>query len=193
MDFVQFPEKTVGLKCPFCGSVDRTSFIIGWGADSHYYCKTAKLRCAECGFFIEIDDNSRVWSREDSENADTVIKMWKEEEPPFISSCRLCGKKPHLSYHSWLSKIQCRDCGVAASGGKIEDAVETWNKLMAETKPHPREEEAPLIDDSDWEAPYPTSEDIGEMYRGMAAIVWGSVALLAAVGLLVWGAIKLFS
>ena len=61
--------------------------------------------------------------------------------------------------------------------------------------PAQKEEEAPLplIDDEDWDSCYTTSEDIGEMYRGMTAIVWGSVALLAAVGLLVWGAIKLFS
>ena len=61
--------------------------------------------------------------------------------------------------------------------------------------PAQKEEEAPLplIDDEDWDSCYTTSEDIAEMYRGMTAIVWGSVALLAFVGLLVWGAIKLFS
>lgn len=60
---------------------------------------------------------------------------------------------------------------------------------------HEQKEEAPLplIDDEDWGSCYTTSEDIAEMYRGMTAIVWGSVALLVVVGFLIWVAIKLFS
>lgn len=193
MGIVRFPEKTIGLKCPFCGAVDRTCFKIEWIADSHYYCKTAKLECAKCGFYIEIDDESRVWSCEDSKNADTLLEMWKENEPPFVSSCKLCGKKPRLSYQSRIYKIQCEDCGVAVSGRKMEKTVESWNKLMTAIHFAEMRTLVPPIDDEDRDISYHASEDISEMYRGMTAIVWGSVALLVFVGLLVWGAIKLFS
>lgn len=192
MEFTKFPEQTMRLKCPFCGMAGTTNFSTGWVYDSHDTCNVAKLWCSHCGYYIGIDDNGPRWSSDEQQMANTLITEWKEKTPPVLHPCKLCGKKPSLTYYPWVSKIQCRDCGIAVSGGCIEKAVDVWNSLMP-THEQKEEAELPLVDDSDWEAPYPTSEDIGEMYRGMAAIVWGSVALLAAVGILIWGAIKLFS
>ena len=193
MEIPKFPEKTVGLKCPFCGTVGMTNFSTERVYDSHDTCNVVKLRCSHCGYYIEIDDTSPRWSSDEQKMANTLIAEWEQKTPPVLHPCKLCGKKPSLTYYSWVSKIQCRDCGVAVSGGRIEKAVDVWNRLMDDVKAHHREDSAPLIDDEDWDSCYTTSEDIAEMYRGMTAIVWGSVALLAFVGLLVWGAIKLFS
>ena len=193
MEIPKFPEKTVGLKCPFCETVGMTNFSTERVYDSHDTCNVVKLRCSHCGYYIEIDDNSQRWSSDEQKMANTLIAEWEQKTPPVLHPCKLCGKKPSLTYYSWVSKIQCRDCGVAVSGGRIEKAVDVWNSLMDDVKAHHREDSAPLIDDEDWDSCYTTSEDIAEMYRGMTAIVWGSVALLAFVGLLVWGAIKLFS
>lgn len=192
MEIAKFPEKTMRLKCPYCETVGMTNFSTEQVLDSHDTYSTVKLRCAHCGYYLGIDDNSPRWSSDEKQMANTLITEWEQKTPPVLHHCKLCGKKPSLTYYSWVSKIQCRDCGIAVSGGRIEKAVDVWNSLMP--APVQKEEaQLPLIDDSDWEAPYPTSEDIGEMYRGMTAIVWGSVALLAFVGLLVWGAIELFS
>ena len=193
MEIPKFPEKTVGLKCPFCGTVGMTNFSTERVYDSHDTCNVVKLRCSHCGYYIEIDDNSQRWSSDEQKMANTLIAEWEQKTPPVLHPCKLCGKKPSLTYYSWVSKIQCRDCGIAVSGGRIEKAVDVWNSLMDDVKAHHREDSAPLIDDEDWDSCYTTSEDIAEMYRGMTAIVWGSVALLAFVGLLVWGAIELFS
>lgn len=193
MEIPKFPEKTVGLKCPFCGTVGMTNFSTERVYDSHDTCNVVKLRCSHCGYYIEIDDNSPRWASDEQQMANTLIAEWEQKTPPVLHPCKLCGKKPSLTYYSWVSKIQCRDCGIAVSGGRIEKAVDVWNSLMDDVKAHHREDSAPLIDEEDWDSCYTTSEDIAEMYRGMTAIVWGSVALLAFVGLLVWGAIKLFS
>ena len=193
MEIPKFPEKTVGLKCPCCGTVGMTNFSTERVYDSHDTCNVVKLRCSHCGYYIEIDDNSQRWSSDEQKMANTLIAEWEQKTPPVLHPCKLCGKKPSLTYYSWVSKIQCRDCGIAVSGGRIEKAVDVWNRLVDDVKAHHREDSAPLIDDEDWDSCYTTSEDIAEMYRGMTAIVWGSVALLAFVGLLVWGAIKLFS
>ena len=193
MEIPKFPEKTAGLKCPCCGTVGMTNFSTERVYDSHDTYNVVKLRCSHCGYYIEIDDNSPRWSSDEQQMANTLITEWEQKTPPVLHSCKLCGKKPSLTYYSWVSKIQCRDCGVAVSGGRIEKAVDVWNSLMDDVKAHHREDSAPLIDDEDWDSCYTTSEDIAEMYRGMTAIVWGSVALLAFIGLLVWGAIKLFS
>lgn len=192
MEITKFPEKTACLKCPYCENVGMTNFSTERMFDSHDTCNIAKLQCSHCGYYIEIHDTSSRWSSDEQQMANTLITEWKQKTPPVLHPCKICGKKPSLTYYSWVSKIQCRDCGIAVSGGRIEKAVDVWNSLMPT---HEQKEEAhlPFIDDEDWEAPYPTSEDIGEMYRGMAAIVWGSVALLAAVGLLVWGVIELLS
>ena len=193
MEIPRFPEKTVGLKCPCCGTVGMTNFSTERVYDSHDTCNVVKLRCSHCGYYIEIDDNSPRWSSDEKQMANTLIAEWEQKTPPVLHPCKLCGKKPSLTYYSWVSKIQCRDCGIAVSGGRIEKAVDVWNRLMDDVKAHHREDSAPLIDDEDWDSCYTTSEDIAEMYRGMTAIVWGSVALLAFVGILVWGAIELFS
>ena len=193
MEIPKFPEKTVGLKCPCCGTVGMTNFSTERVYDSHDTCNVVKLRCSHCGYYIEIDDNSPRWASDEQQMANTLIAEWEQKTPPVLHPCKLCGKKPSLTYYSWVSKIQCRDCGIAVSGGRIEKAVDVWNRLMDDVKANHREDSAPLIDDEDWDSCYTTSEDIAEMYRGMTAIVWGSVALLAFVGLLVWGAIKLFS
>lgn len=193
MEIPKFPEKTVGLKCPFCGTVGMTNFSTERVYDSHDTCNVVKLRCSHCGYYIEVDDNSQRWDTDEQQMANTLITEWEQKTPPVLHPCKLCGKKPSLTYYSWVSKIQCRDCGIAVSGGRIEKAVDVWNSLMDDVKAHHREDSAPLIDDEDWDSCYTTSEDIAEMYRGMTAIVWGSVALLAFVGLLVWGAIELFS
>ena len=193
MESPKLPEKTVGLKCPFCGTVGMTNFSTERVYDSHDTCNVVKLRCSHCGYYIEIDDNSPRWDTDEKQMANTLIAEWEQKTPPVLHPCKLCGKKPSLTYYSWVSKIQCRDCGVAVSGGRIEKAVDVWNNLMDDVKAHHREDSAPLIDNEDWDSCYTTSEDIAEMYRGMTAIVWGSVALLAFVGLLVWGAIELFS
>lgn len=193
MEIPKFPEKTAGLKCPCCGTVGMTNFSTERVYDSHDTCNVVKLRCSHCGYYIEIDDNSQRWDTDEQQMANTLIAEWEQKTPPVLHPCKLCGKKPSLTYYSWVSKIQCRDCGIAVSGGRIEKAVDVWNSLMDDVKAHHREDSAPLIDDEDWDSCYTTSEDIAEMYRGMTAIVWGSVALLAFVGLLVWGAIELFS
>ena len=193
MEIPKFPEKTVGLKCPCCGTVGMTNFSTERVYDSHDTCNVVKLRCSHCGYYIEIDDNSQRWSSDEQKMANTLIAEWEQKTPPVLHPCKLCGKKPSLTYYSWVSKIQCRDCGVAVSGGRIEKAVDVWNNLMPAPAQKEEESPLPLIDDEDWDSCYTTSEDIAEMYRGMTAIVWGSVALLAFVGLLVWGAIKLFS
>lgn len=193
MEITKFPLKTSGLECPCCGTVGSVCFSTEHMYDPHNSYDVAKIRCSRCGYYLHIYQDDPLWSEDEKQTADNLIASWKKTPKPNLNPCKLCGKKPHLSYQSWLSKIQCRDCGVAVSGGKIEKAVETWNNLMDRAnKPH-EEEEVPLIDDDDWEPYHPTEDNIAEMYRGMAVIVWGSVALLAVVGLLIWGAIKLFS
>ena len=191
MEIAKFPLKTAGLECPCCGTVGSVYFSTEHMYDPHNSYDVAKIRCSKCGYYLHIYQDDTLWSKDEKQTADNLIASWKKTPKPNLNPCKLCGKKPHLSYQSWLSKIQCRDCGVTVSGGKIEKAVEIWNKLMP--VPEDPKKELPLIDDSDWEPSYHTSEDITEMYKGMAAIVWGSVALLAVVGLLIWGAIKLFS
>lgn len=192
MEINKFPLKTAGLECPCCGTIGSARFSTERIYDSHNSYDEAKLRCAQCGYYINITQDDPLWLEDEKQMVDTLIASWKKISKPNLHPCKLCGKKPSLTYYSWVSKIQCRDCGIAISGGRIEKAVDVWNHIM----PAPAQKEEaplPLIDDEDWEPSYPTSEDITEMYRGMSAIVWGSVALLAVVGLLIWGAVKLFS
>lgn len=191
MEIAKFPEKTMRLKCPYCETVGTTNFITEQVFDSHDTYSTVKLQCSHCGYYLGIDDKHPCWSPDEGHMANRLIVEWKQKPTPVLNPCKLCGKKPSLSYASWMSRVQCPDCGITVRSGASAKAVEIWNKLMP--VPEDPKKELPLIDDEDWEPPYPTSEDVTEMYKGMAAIVWGSVALLAVVGLLVWGAIKLFS
>lgn len=153
MEIIKFPLKTSGLECPCCGTIGSVRFSTEHIYDSHNSYDEAKLRCAKCGYYINITQDDTLWIEDEKQMADTLIASWKKTPKSNLYPCKLCGKKPHLSYQSWLSEIQCRDCGVVVSEGKMEKAVESWNKLMAETKAPHRDDDVPLIDDEDWEAP----------------------------------------
>ena len=103
MEIPKFPEKTVGLKCPFCGTVGMTNFSTERVYDSHDTCNVVKLRCSHCGYYIEIDDNSQRWSSDEQQMANTLITEWEQKTPPVLHPCNLCGKKPSLTYYSWVS------------------------------------------------------------------------------------------